>query len=419
MNYQHVSALFKMYMELPTDDRYQQYLIFVNQSAMYEALIGQGYRAVLVDPLSGIMIKDIKSWIEDHQADMMNYKSICCLGMNENHELETFLSSLNLRYLLNGWKLFHDKDLLAYTGNETLLNDHLHRWIDQADPEQKGTDIEAHRLTASGLLRSLEKDTDPINIRNFPILSEKLRLKPQISIIVSAETGAGKSSLALNLANALNHDYTVLYIDIEMTERIVNNRLLAIESGIPLDEIGRFGNIELRNEIEDTARKISQRKPFYIYHELTKLSEIEQIIHQVERDPNEPMIVFVDHLHLVSNGIQDPYQRATELAKSFKQIAKRENLILFLLAQQNRAGKSDQTKKPTLASLKDSGELENSADKVIFLWEKQDPGTLYPELYLVIGKNREAPLADIKISFDKPTQKITESDTEQFPESWR
>ncbi len=413
------TTMFQLILDQTPEDRYQKYVIFCNSIKMTEAIQGLHYNAVCCeDPLTGLMLGQIKQMILDHNG-LLDHKVICCGSRDFNQQMETFLRDHNRAYIDNGWKLLANKDELANNGREQDLDQTIRRFIDKYDPEPVINDLETHRLTASGLLQSLEKGADPIKIKDFPILSEKLKIKPQISIVVSAETGAGKSSLALNLARALNKDYTVLYFDIEMTERIVNNRLLAIESGHPIDDIERYGNIELRNDIEDSAQRLAQGKPFYIYHELTNLSDIEKTIKQVDRDPNEPMIVFVDHLHLVSNGIQDPYQRATELAKSFKQIAKRENLILFLLAQQNRAGKADPTKKPTLASLRDSGEIETSADKVMFMWEKQEAGTLYPELYLVIAKNREGQLADIRIDFDRQTQRITEADTEQFPETWR
>lgn len=414
------AKMFQLILDQTPEDRYQKYVIFCKSIKMTEAIQGLHYNAVCCNPLDGgLMIDQIEQMILDRNG-LLDHKVICCGSRDFNQQMQTFLHDNNRSYIDNGWKMLSNKDYLADSGRDEDLDQAIRQFIDKYDPEPVINDLETHRLTASVLLRSLEKGVDPIKIKEFPILSEKLKIKPQISIIVSAETGAGKSSLALNLARALNKDYTVLYFDIEMTERIVNNRLLAIESGLPIDEIERYGNIELRNDIEDSAQRLAQGKPFYIYHDLTNLSEIEKTIKQVDRDPGEPMIVFVDHLHLVSNGIQDPYQRATELAKSFKQIAKKENLILFLLAQQNRAGKADQTKPPTLASLKDSGELENSADKVMFLWEKpKENNELYPELYLVIAKNREGQLADIRIDFDRQTQRITEADTEQFPDTWR
>lgn len=412
------STMFQLILDQTPEDRYQKYVIFCGSIKMSEALQGLHYNAVCCNPLDGgLSIDRIEDMILEKNG-LLDKKSICCGVKDFNQQMQTFLHDNNRSYIDNGWKMLQNKDYLADFGREDELDQTVKQFIDRYDPEPISNDLDAHRLTASGLLQSLEKGADPIKIKDFPILSDKLRLKPQISVIISADTGAGKSSLALNLARALHEDYTVLYFDIEMTERIVNNRLLAIESGYPVDEISRYGNIELRNDIEDSAKRLAEGKPFYIYHELTSLSDIERTIKQVERDPEEPMIVVVDHLHLVSNGIQDPYQRATELAKSFKQIAKRENLILFLLAQQNRAGKANPSEKPTLASLKDSGELENSADKVIFMWEKKEQGSL-PELYLVIAKNREAPLADIRIEFDRQTQRITEADTEQFPETWR
>ena len=63
-------------------------------------------------------------------------------------------------------------------------------------------------------------------------------------------------------------------------------------------------------------------------------------------------------------------QRAGEISGALKQLAKDEQICVVLLAQLNRASEARDDKRPTLADLRDSGELEQDADVVVFVYRE-------------------------------------------------
>lgn len=395
-----------VYMNQDPEQGYNRFLIFTDKTQAFEALFALGLRTI---PTNETTPEEIEQALAQHHTAHL-FTGVFCADRKTNDALEEIYNRRSLPYIQSGWKLIKDELLLPGRADE--LEKHVHRFLDLYLP---ASDREPVRMVKADFLSALATQAEPIRIDGFPQFSRSMKIRPQVSVVIAAETGGGKSSFALNLAHALNKEYPVLYFNLEMAARIVFERLLAIETGLTLEDIGKFGNApELAQVIDEAADRLTSRQPFYLDNDKYKLSEVEQVIKATPREDDKPLIVFIDHLHLMSldgGGNQSLYEKTTELAKALKQIAKRENLVLFLLAQQNRAGKADQSKKPTLASLKDSGELENSADKVVFIWEKKTD-TLVPRTeatFLIIAKNREGqPGEEIEIEFDRDSQRIIE-----------
>ena len=77
---------------------------------------------------------------------------------------------------------------------------------------------------------------------------------------------------------------------------------------------------------------------------------------------------------------------------------------MFVLLQQNRAGKQDENKEPTNSSLKESGSWENDATKIMFLW--WNDASKGKEL--AITKNRSGKTGSIMLNYTAHTQTYKE-----------
>ena len=259
-------------------------------------------------------------------------------------------------------------------------------------------------------------DDSILTMKSFPNFSKVAKIKLHDTVALAADTGAGKSSLTLNFINDLRRTHDILYFNLEMTKIQVLQRLVGIESGIEIDSIEKYRrDPEIAKIVNITLKQMLPGGNGF--HTLQVLQEdeahtLDQIRRVIERstkdrpDWKEPLIVFIDHGLLISAAGSSNYEKYTELAKSLRRISLKHNIILFVLLQQNRAGKAAEDERPRNSSLKESGEWENSTTHVVFLW--YDPTVRKKKL--IITKNRNGDSGDFTLDYFKRTQRYGEAD---------
>ena len=84
----------------------------------------------------------------------------------------------------------------------------------------------------------------------------------------------------------------------------------------------------------------------------------------IKEQREEHLIVFIDYVGYVTSkaGLSDK-DRIGEVTRELNNLTKDYNCTIFIIAQINRGG----TDMPTMNDLKDSGELEQSADTIILI----------------------------------------------------
>jgi len=116
-------------------------------------------------------------------------------------------------------------------------------------------------------------------------------------------------------------------------------------------------------------------------------------------------VVFIDHILLVEEEAKDPYQKASEVSRKLKRMAKSLDIPVVALCQlsrkvEDRGGEH----KPRLSDLRDSGKLEENADVVMFIhrpgyYDMTPQGK--PENYaaVIIEKQRDGALGTVDFLF--------------------
>lgn len=263
-------------------------------------------------------------------------------------------------------------------------------------------------LTLERAISILEAvDDHYLEMPGFPQLSEMAKIKTHDTIVIAADTGAGKSSLALNFLHELQDRYPALYINLEMDEATILQRLVAIHTGIELDEIeGYKHDSYTRSKVNAAISEIVGRKDISLLADVYDLKEIERQIQAVTKDRTEPTIVFIDTGLLVTtaNKSASRYERFTQISEELRRISRLNNIVMFVLLQQNRAGKQDEKKEPTNSSLKESGSWENDATKIMFLWDNPEAG----RKEIAVTKNRSGKTGSIKLNYSPRTQTYSE-----------
>lgn len=277
---------------------------------------------------------------------------------------------------------------------------------------QLGT-VKQENITEEDLKKCLNSDNKAIKGLGFPKLESCLKMKEHDFMVISASgTGGGKTALALNMLSELSKHYQCVYFNMEMAEEDIKERLVSIESDVPMETLERYKYItdkELKNKIDEAMKEIGEHKRIDIHTGAKSLEAIKATINRM--DPEEHTIVFIDHIGMIRGFSRSSlYEKTTEIAKSLRAMALNHNITMIALSQvsrqQNQQGntRNRENEAPTLSRLKESGEIENSARQVIFIYFKTEDN-----YFIHIAKNtRGAVGIDIPITFTKNTMTIKE-----------
>lgn len=267
-------------------------------------------------------------------------------------------------------------------------------------------------ITEKELKQCLESDNKTIKGLGLPRLEACLKMKEHDFMVVSASgTGGGKTALALNILSELSKHYPCIYFNMEMGEEDIKERLISIQSGVPMETLEKYKHItdkELKNRIDEAMEEIGTNKRITILTGAKSLEVVKATINRL--DFNEHTIVFIDHIGMIRGFSRSSlYEKTTEIAKTLRAMALNHNITMIALSQVSRGqaqqgSKAQYNEAPTLSRLKESGEIENSARQVIFIYFKTEDN-----YFIHIAKNTRGQVGiDIPITFTKNTMTIRE-----------
>lgn len=200
-------------------------------------------------------------------------------------------------------------------------------------------------------------------------------LKPAEYIVVAGRPGGGKTMIAMQIAEHVSVDLglPVGVFSLEMTREALATRQLFSRVGADQQKY-RNGFLVL-DDIPKLAEGMKEMRhaPFWV-SEVSGLTP-EELSVKARRMVHEQgvRLIIIDYLQLMNGRRGKRYDgRAQELADVSKEInrLKKELRVPFLvLAQMNREIEKDANRKPQLSDLKDTGQLEQDADVVLFLYD--------------------------------------------------
>jgi replicative DNA helicase len=257
-----------------------------------------------------------------------------------------------------------------------------------------------NKVSPEEMIKMIRNKDKLLEFYKFMAFNEKLHFKKNTINVIAARPSEGKSALALNLFCDLVKTYKCLYFNMEMTETEVYERMLAIESNIPLLNISTPETEYQEKQIKETANKIYT----YNYEVINGSKTVNAIKNKIIREQREGhVVIFIDYIgYIVGKKGQNDRERIGDAVRELNNITKDYDCTIFLVAQINRQG----TDKPTMQDLKDSGELEQTADTIILIHDenKEDKKDI-KEIKLMIPKCRSGRRGvQLETTFDKSRQ---------------
>lgn len=186
-------------------------------------------------------------------------------------------------------------------------------------------------------------------------------------IYIAARPSMGKTAVACHFAkHAARKGFRTVFFSLEMNKIALTDRMILGETEIEPD---RWRNGELsEKDFELIEQKQNEfiKWPLFINDKAkVRVEDIETVCKKLKPD-----IVFIDYIQLLrpSRGVKYDNRNLElgNISHGLKAIAKDFNIPVICCSQLSRNVETRGTKIPTLADLRDSGELEQDADVIIF-----------------------------------------------------
>ena len=193
-------------------------------------------------------------------------------------------------------------------------------------------------------------------------------------IIIAARPGMGKTAFIVCIAKYISLTDPVCIFSLEMTKGELISRLICSESRVSYDKFRRPKEItKVEMERIQTASALVSDLKMYIYDKGNiTFQELRSRAIMLKKKHNIKMLV-LDYLQLMQmeKGM-NKNDGTGEITKGLKALSKELNIPIIALSQLNRACETrGGDKKPQLADLRDSGNIEQDADTVAFLYRAE------------------------------------------------
>jgi replicative DNA helicase len=229
--------------------------------------------------------------------------------------------------------------------------------------------------------------------------------QPGNLIILAARPSMGKSALAANFAEnaAVRHDRPVVVFSLEMSESELAQRFIASQGSIKGNDLRR-GKVSWSKVT--SALKSLNRAPLWV-DDSSDLSVLDirakarRLASQVDDGLG---LIVVDYLQLMRADTRSDsvVEQIGEISKGLKTLARELQVPVLALSQLNRGVEQRHDKRPMLSDLRSSGQIEQDADLVMFIYREEyyeEDSEHQGEAELLISKHRNGGLGTVPLVF--------------------
>src|SRR3954466_12615652 len=234
-------------------------------------------------------------------------------------------------------------------------------------------------------------------------------------IVIAARPSMGKTSLAMNIAEAvaLDQKQPVGVFSLEMTADSLVLRMLCSRSRVNLRNI-RDGFLAERDfpKLTGAAGKLAGAPLFIDDTSGLSILQLRAKARRMSQQYGIKLFV-IDYLQLLnasSRRAENRQQEIADISNGIKSLSKELNVPVIVLSQLNREVEREKGRPPRLSDLRESGSIEQDAGVVGLLYgvsakDDEDAGPSEPSdaipVNLLIAKQRNGPTGDVHLTFFK------------------
>lgn len=258
--------------------------------------------------------------------------------------------------------------------------------------------------------------------------------QPGNLIILAARPGAGKTTLALNMARhaAVRFEKPGAFFSLEMGEIELTLKLISAETLCTTNELTK-GKLPEGKTLEGLMHEAALLKTTRLLVDDSSSLTLGQFRAKAARLKAEQDIqwIIIDYLQLMSNPATgtkggNREQEIASISRGLKQTAKELQIPIIALAQLSRASETRADKRPMLSDLRESGAIEQDADVVVFPFRPEYYGITEDEhgnstlgtAEIIFAKHRNGPTDTVHVLCDMATSRFysPEPDWSSFAE---
>lgn len=246
--------------------------------------------------------------------------------------------------------------------------------------------------------------------------------------IIAARPGMGKTSfITACVVNVAHRGHDSAIFSLEMPGRQLAGRMMCTQAGLSVIKAraGRLDAHELARAMD--AESFLRQLGIWIDDAEKGRPTIADIVSRsrrlaadLARKGRRLGLIVVDYIQIVKLSAMLVKQRHElaigEVSTELKSLAKELDTTVIGVAQLNRGVESRNDKRPGMADLRDSGQIEQDADVIAFLYrdeyyrpESAEKGVVE----FIIEKQRNGPTGTVKLAFDGPTTRFADLDEER------
>lgn len=226
--------------------------------------------------------------------------------------------------------------------------------------------------------------------------------------ILGARPRVGKSALAQQIAENISRHHNVLFHSLEMKSEQYTKRSIFRLTGLNNDVLmnSPIGIEEAMDRVAQASEQLSNLKLYIDDSADCTLTSIEKNINQMIDRQGSCDLVVIDYLQLMSSNnkkIYDRFEIVSNNSRGLKRLANKYNIPILCLCQLSRQLEQRLDKRPILSDLRDSGDIEQDADVVMFLYrdELYNPNPISKgTAELIVAKNREGSCRIVPMLFN-------------------
>lgn len=243
----------------------------------------------------------------------------------------------------------------------------------------------------------------------FPKLDDLLGgLEGGDMIVIGARPGVGKSAFVTQVTTSLARSgKRVGFYNLEMQEKQVYERFVVAESGIGLTRLRRavrfLGDEEERFR---RANEVLEKEDRIIITTGSKaMSEIRNESRHMGYD-----VIIIDYLQLLRADKTyrgNRYAEVGAISRAIKSLAMELNIPIIALSQLNRVSENREGKEPTMAELREAGDIEQDASVILLMWNMSKDSS---RKGIKVEKQRQGRTGKIVLRFNGDLMRFEETD---------